>query len=98
MFRQPIFVDIMSDKPPGPSSTTASDQSLSEETITADFEHSATLVGQTLDGRFLIEKDLTETGADKGGIGLVYLARDTKMMGRKVVVKILQKAALKNPE
>jgi len=75
-----------------------SDPTITQEVVTADFERSATLVGQILDGRFLIENDLTESGADKGGIGLVYLARDTKMMDRKVVVKILQKAALENAE
>lgn len=74
------------------------DTTIPLDVLSADFERSATLVGQVLDGRFLIEKDLTDTGADKGGIGLVYLARDTKMMDRKVVVKILQKAALENAE
>lgn len=65
---------------------------------TVDFGKSETLVGQTLDRRFLIEKDLTESGADEGGIGLVYLARDMKLMGKQTVVKILQKAALKNED
>ncbi len=57
-----------------------------------------TLVGQLLDGRFQIEKDLTDDGADAGGIGRVFLARDMKLLGRQVVVKILQKKALENPE
>lgn len=65
---------------------------------TVDFGKPETLVGQTLDGRFLIEKDLTEGGADKGGIGLVYLARDIKLMGREVVVKILQKEKIQNKD
>ena len=47
-----------------------------------------------IDGRFLIEKNLTDAGADAGGIGIVFLARDMKLMGRKTVVKILQKAML----
>jgi serine/threonine-protein kinase len=54
------------------------------------------LVGQMLDGRFMIEMDLTKTGADEGGIGLVYLARDLKFMGKETVVKILQKSAVKD--
>jgi serine/threonine protein kinase len=65
---------------------------------TVDFGRSETLVGQTLDGRFLIEKDLTEGGADAGGFGLIYLARDVKLMGREVVVKILQKAKVQNKD
>ena len=69
-----------------------------EEATIADFEKSDALVGQTLDGRFFIEKDLTEGGADAGGIGLVYLAKDMKLMGKETVVKILQKVALKNPD
>lgn len=66
------------------------------EVKTANFDKPETLLGETIDGRFLIEKDLTEGGADKGGIGLVYLAEDLKHLKRKVVVKILQKAALEN--
>ncbi len=63
-----------------------------------DFARSENLVGTHLDGRFLIEKDLTEGGADAGGIGLVYLAKDLKLLGKEVVVKILQKAALANDD
>lgn len=70
----------------------------SEKAKTAKFEKIDALVGQLLDGRFLIEKDLTEGGADAGGIGLVYLAQDLKLMGKQVVVKILQKAALENED
>lgn len=69
-----------------------------EQAKAADFEKSDLLVGKILDGRFLIEKDLTDSGADEGGIGLVYLAKDMKLMGKDVVVKILQKAALKNED
>jgi serine/threonine protein kinase len=69
-----------------------------EKVNTADFAKSDLLVGKILDGRFLIEKDLTDTGADEGGIGLVYLAKDMKLMGKDVVVKILQKAALQNED
>lgn len=72
--------------------------SIETEVITIDFQKSDALVGQTLDGRFLIVKDLTESGADAGGIGLVYLAKDIKMMDRDVVVKILQKSVLENAD
>ena len=71
---------------------------IESEAIAADFQKSETLVGQMLDGRFLIEQDLTEGGADAGGIGLVYLAKDMKLMGKQTVVKILQKARLKNED
>lgn len=77
----------------------------SEQDVTVDLEAetpksniSDAMVGQTLDGRFLIEKDLTEGGADAGGIGVVYLAQDTKLLGKRVVVKILQKAVLKSAD
>jgi serine/threonine-protein kinase len=56
------------------------------------------LVGRMLDDRFLIEKDLTDGGADKGGMGLVYLAQDMKLMGKKTVVKILRKESLENED
>ena len=72
--------------------------SVETELLTAGFQKSDALVGQMLDGRFLIEKDLTEGGADAGGIGLVYLAKDMKLMGKKTVVKILRQAALKNAD
>ncbi len=75
----------------------ASDASMHEAT-TINFDQPDTLVGERLDGRFLIEKNLADTGADAGGIGLVYLAQDMKLMGRKVVVKILQETALKHPD
>ena len=72
--------------------------SIETEIITVDFRKSGAIVGQTLDGRFLIEKDLTEDGADEGGIGLVYLAKDMKLMGRKTVVKILKKSLAKDED
>ncbi|HJQ32393.1 MAG TPA: AAA-like domain-containing protein [Pyrinomonadaceae bacterium] len=42
------------------------------------------LTGQLLDGRYLVESQL-----GRGGIGVVYLARDTKLMEKRVVVKVL---------
>ncbi|HEX8188373.1 MAG TPA: AAA-like domain-containing protein [Pyrinomonadaceae bacterium] len=42
------------------------------------------LTGQLLDGRYKVESQL-----GRGGIGVVYLARDTKLMDRRVVVKVL---------
>ena len=72
------------------------DEVLSAATI--NFEKPDELVGRRLDGRFLIERNLTEGGADQGGIGVVYLASDQKLMGKEVVVKILQEAALKHED
>lgn len=66
--------------------------------ISTNIFESDMLVGQLLDDRFLIEKNLTDSGADAGGIGLVYLAKDMKLMGKRVVVKILQKAALQSDD
>ena len=43
------------------------------------------LLGQTLDGRYLIEQKL-----GSGGFGAVYLASDNKAVSRKVVVKIMR--------
>src|SRR5438067_13604204 len=40
--------------------------------------------GTTLDGRYLIERELGH-----GGVGVVYLARDQQLMGKPVVIKIL---------
>lgn len=59
-----------------------------------DFEDTDALVGQILDNRFLIKKDLTEKGAHKGGFGLVYLAEDMKLLGKETVVKILKRTSL----
>ena len=42
------------------------------------------MAGVALDGRYLIEREL-----GRGGIGAVYLARDQKLLGKPVVVKIL---------
>ena len=61
----------------------------------SDFQLPDSLVGQMLDGRFLIEKDLTEDGADEGAIGLIYLARDLKHLKKQVIVKILRQDSLR---
>jgi serine/threonine-protein kinase len=66
--------------------------------VNVDFAKSASLVGTHLDGRFFIQKDLTDGGADAGGFGLVYLAKDMKLLGKDVVVKILRKTALENED
>ena len=66
--------------------------------LTSKFTAPDAMVGQMLDNRFLIKKDLTDGGADAGGIGLVYLAQDSKLLNRQVVVKILQKSAIENPD
>ena len=42
------------------------------------------LLGQTLDGRYLIEQKL-----GRGGFGVVYLASDNRAASRKVVVKVM---------
>ena len=42
------------------------------------------LTGKLLDGRYLVESQL-----GRGGIGVVYLARDTRLMDKRVVVKVL---------
>jgi serine/threonine-protein kinase len=49
------------------------------------------LVGTTLDGRYLIEREL-----DHGGVGAVYLARDHKLHEKSVVVKVLLEKSLRD--
>ena len=49
-----------------------------------DAESADPLVGRLIANRYRIQKKLGE-----GGIGLVYLAADQRMMGRSVVIKVL---------
>ena len=57
---------------------------------TADLGES--LVGTTIDGRYLVESELGH-----GGIGKVYLARDVTLHHRRVVIKVLLQASLRDP-
>jgi serine/threonine protein kinase len=49
------------------------------------------LIGSTIDGRYLVEKELGH-----GGIGTVYLARDLTLHNRAVVIKVLLRASLRD--
>lgn len=56
-----------------------------------DSSQGESLVGTMIDERYLIEKELGH-----GGMGKVYLARDTKLHNRPVVIKVLSKALLED--
>lgn len=49
------------------------------------------LVGTTIDGRYLVESELGH-----GGMGKVYLARDLSLHNRRVVIKVLLQASLRD--
>jgi len=53
---------------------------------------SKSLDGTTIEGRFLVEKELGH-----GGMGKVYLARDATLHHRRVVIKVLLQASLEDP-
>ena len=48
-------------------------------------------VGVNINGRYLIEKEL-----GRGGIGVVYLARDLQLLSKRVVVKVLLEESQQN--
>src|SRR6266571_974281 len=51
----------------------------------------SSLLGQTLDERYLIERELGQ-----GGVGIGYLARDRKLHDKPVVIKVLLDKSLQN--
>jgi len=51
----------------------------------------STLLGTTLDNRYFIEREL-----GRGGVGAVYLARDRKLHGKPVVIKVLLEKSFQN--
>ncbi len=53
--------------------------------------HFEGLIGTTVLERYLIEKEL-----GRGGIGIVYLARDRKLMNKPVVIKVLLDKSLRS--
>jgi len=65
----------------------ASTASLNETTL----PQQPTLVGQTVDERYFIERELGQ-----GGVGVVYLARDRKLHDKPVVIKVLLDRSLQN--
>jgi serine/threonine protein kinase len=50
------------------------------------------MIGSILNDRYLIEKEI-----GRGGIGIVYLARDQQLLSKPVVVKVLQEASSRSP-
>ena len=55
-------------------------------------ERGESLVGTTIDGRYLVESELTH-----GGFGTVYLAHDVTLHHRRVVIKVLLQESLRDP-
>jgi serine/threonine protein kinase len=50
------------------------------------------LIGSTIGGRYLVEKELGH-----GGMGTVYLARDLSLHNKPVVIKVLLQTSLQDP-
>lgn len=50
------------------------------------------LIGTTIGGRYLVESELGH-----GGMGKVFLARDLSLHNRRVVIKVLLQASLRDP-
>jgi serine/threonine protein kinase len=68
------------------------DNSKSAETLVgSDKQVPDKLVGSVLDLRYRIENELGH-----GGVGAVYLARDGKLLDKRVVVKVLLEKSLQN--
>lgn len=66
--------------------------------MTVDMPETDPLIGQMLSERYLVERNLTDSGSESGGIGVVYLAKDQKLLGRDVAVKLLRGESLENPD
>jgi tRNA A-37 threonylcarbamoyl transferase component Bud32 len=56
-----------------------------------DSRASSQLIGVTIDGRYLVEKEIGH-----GGMGTVYLARDRRLHNKRTVVKVLLEKSLQN--
>ncbi|HEY5838170.1 MAG TPA: hypothetical protein VIT19_03975, partial [Pyrinomonadaceae bacterium] len=52
---------------------------------------SESLLEATIDNRYFVEKEL-----GRGGVGVVYLARDRKLHDKAVVIKVLLEKSLQN--
>jgi tRNA A-37 threonylcarbamoyl transferase component Bud32 len=74
-------------KPNDQAPTEVSEDAVSTSILASKHE----LLGQTLNGRYLIERELK-----RGGMGIVYLARDRQLHSRAVVVKVLLDETLKS--
>jgi serine/threonine protein kinase len=68
----------------------AGDESSSPKVDETSTRQPGSYEGTVLDGRYLIESEL-----GRGGIGVVYLARDQQLMGKPVVIKILLEQVFK---
>jgi serine/threonine protein kinase len=67
------------------------DASLTERLINSHPTSQLIAPGQKLKNRYLIEKEL-----GRGGIGVVYLARDEQLVGKQVVVKLMLNLSLES--